>query len=208
MHVVFDMDGVLLDAQADPAWLDRALDATLEAFDLEPTPERRELLHPKNLRDFERAATSLGVSPADLWSVRHRNYVREKDAAIRAGAIGPFPDVEEVCALSREYPVSIISNSPESIVETFLEAADLGDVVQHAIGRGESMDAIERMKPDPAFYEELDRRAGDARYVYVGDAASDALFAQRTGMAFVHLDREVGEATSLAEAADRIRVLD
>jgi phosphoglycolate phosphatase len=207
MHVVFDMDGVLLDSRADLSWLDRALDDTLEAFDVEPTPERRELLYPTNLRDFERAATELGVPAGDLWPIRHSNYVREKDRAIRDGTIGPFPDIEELRALAQEYPVSIISNSPQTIVETFLEVAGLEAVVQHAIGRGETIAAIERMKPDPAFYDELVERAGNSAYVYVGDSTSDALFAQRTGMDFVHLDREVGEARSLAEATDRIRAL-
>ncbi|APE95289.1 HAD family hydrolase [Halodesulfurarchaeum formicicum] len=205
MHVVFDMDGVLLDSQAELGWLDRALDETLQAFDIEPTPERRELLYPPNLRNFEQAAKDLGVPPAELWPVRHRHYVQEKERALKTGQIVPFPDIQQVHTLAQEHPVSIISNSPESIVETFVAVADLDAVVAHWIGRGDDLETIERMKPDPAFYEDLVDRAGPDEYVYVGDTSSDALFAQRTGMDFVHLDRSGGQVSSLAGAIELIR---
>jgi phosphoglycolate phosphatase len=207
MHVGFDMDGVLLDSTADLSWLDRALTETLETFDLEPTADRRELLYPTNLRDFDAAAAELGVSPGDLWPVRHRTYVREKNRAIREGEIGAFEDVDELHALAERVPLSILSNSPESVVETFVAESGLESVIEHRIGRGPDRDAVASMKPATRFFDRLDDATDATRYVYVGDTTSDALFAQRAGMEFVHLDREVGEVTSLAGARARIEDL-
>jgi len=204
MHVAFDMDGVLLDSTADLSWLDRALDRALQAFDLEPTPEHRRRLYPTNLRNFESAAADLGLPAEPLWERRHEEYVTEKTAAIENGTIGPFEDLAELRPIAEAVPISIVSNSPQSVVDTFVETAGLEPIVDQRIGRGDTLAAIEEMKPARAFYDRLDAAVGADRYVYVGDGQTDALFAQRTGMAFVHLDREEGEVRSLEAARRRI----
>lgn len=198
MHVAFDMDGVLLDSESKLDWLDRALEETLRTFDVEPTRTNLELLYPTNLRDFDTAADTLGIPPEELWPVRHQAYVREKTRAIQHGEIGPFSDVDELHSLAETASLSIISNSPEPIVETFVAEAGLEDVIDHRIGRGPERAAVESMKPATAFFDRLDALTDAAAYVYVGDNTTDALFAQRTGMRFVHLDREVGAVSSLA----------
>ena len=204
MHVAFDMDGVLLDSTTDRSWLDRALDRTLRAFDLEPTPERRRRLSHRNLRNFEAVATELGVPAESLWKRRHEEYVTAKTAAIEEGTIGPFADIDELRQLAETVPISIVSNSPQAVVDTFVETTALDPVVEQAIGRGDTLAAIEEMKPARAFYDRLDAQVGADRYVYVGDGQTDALFAQRTGMEFVHLDRDEGEVRSLEAARRRI----
>lgn len=204
MHVAFDMDGVLLDSTADLSWLERALDRTLRAFDLEPTPERRRQLSPQNLRNFEAVAADLGVPAESLWERRHEEYVAEKTAAIEDGTIGPFGDLDELRDLAKETSFSIVSNSPQTVVETFVDIAELEPIVEERIGRGVSLAALEEMKPARTFYDRLDASVGADRYLYVGDGQTDALFAQRTGMEFVHLDRETGEVRSLAAARRKI----
>ncbi len=207
MHVVFDLDGVLLDSESDLDWLDRALDETLAAFDIEPSEAHRGRLYPANLREFERAAESFDVPVEELWSVRNDRYTREKLAAIESGEIGPYPDVDLVEDIGRDYPVSIISNSPQAVVEAFVEHTGLDGHVEHAIGRDPGLEAIDRLKPDTHFYEVLDDRADAEAYVYVGDTPSDAEFARRTGMDYIHLDRDGESPNTLADVRERLEEL-
>lgn len=204
MHVAFDMDGVLLDSTSGGDWYRRALDRTLRDVDREPTPDRRTLLGPSNLRDFESVAAELDVPAERLWTIRHDNYVREKAAAIEDGRIEPFDDLVELHLIADLAPISIVSNSPASIVDTFVETADLGSIVETSIGRGDDLEALDRMKPAQDFYDRLVERTNGEEYVYVGDSRTDALFAQRTGMDFLHLDREAGEVRTLADVRERI----
>lgn len=212
MHVVFDLDGVLLDSESDLSWLDRALDATLSELGVERSGEHRQLLYPANLGTIEDAAETFKVPAEDLWATRDEYYTREKVTALRTGEIGPFPDVAVVRDLSSEYPLSIISNSPRRVIDVFLEVTGLDPFFDHSIGRGTDLQAVEHLKPDTHFYEKLRERAGTREFVYVGDTEGDAEFAARTGMTYIHLDREGGNESggspSLYEVARMIRALD
>lgn len=204
MHVVFDLDGVLLDSESDLSWLDSALDETLESFGLEPTEANRRALFPPSRAEMDALAETAGVSIERLWAVRNEKYVDAKVSAIESGQIGPYPDVGVVEDLSRRFPVGIVSNSPQTVVETFLDETGLTDTVGEAIGRGMGIEDVDRLKPDPHLYERFHEAAAGDDYVYVGDQPSDREFAERTGMDFVHLDRENGPVATLYDVRDRL----
>lgn len=199
MHVVFDLDGVLLDSESDLSWLDRALDRTLAEFDLPQTDENRRKLYPANVRDFEAAARSFGVDAGELWRTRDDCYTEEKLAAIERGDLRPFDDVSRLYDFREESTpephLHVLSNSPEVVVETFVRTYDFEDLFGVTIGRGHAFEDLEDLKPSTEPFDRLRHRLGNRgddprfEYVYVGDTESDREFADRVGIEYVHLDR-------------------
>lgn len=192
MQLVFDLDGVLLDSESDLRWLRTALDATLESVGIDVTPENRRRIAPGNLRVLPTVAKSWDLAPEKLWRVRNDHYLDVKLSAIDSGAIGPFRDVE---AIEDDWLPTrhIISNSPEAVVEAFVDRNGFTGLFGERIGRGDGFEWLDRLKPARYFYEVL-RTATDENdgYLYVGDTETDREFAERTGMDFYHVDRSEG----------------
>ena len=205
MHVAFDMDGVLLDSESDLDWLDRALEDTMATFDIEATQENFELLYPAGLRKFEEAAAAFDIPEKELWKTRNEYYNLEKISALESGEIGPFDDVDALFDLHEDVPLSIISNSPQNVVETFVETADLEELFVHLVGRKNEFDAINHLKPDPHMYELLHSEVAADEYVYVGHNDSDEEFARATGMDYIDLDREAGPIADLYDVVAEVR---
>ncbi|MFB6149168.1 MAG: HAD family hydrolase [Halobacteriales archaeon] len=207
-YVVFDLDGVLLDSEQDLSWLDRALSATLEELDVPDTDANRDRLWPADVAKIERTAARFGVPTDRLWEVRNRHYTETKMAAIESGELEPFDDIDQLYDL--EGPFGIISNSPETVVERFVEVYDLGELFTTLIGRGANLQDLNQLKPDPHFYRQLITAAeqGDVEYVYVGNADSDRTFANRTGMAYIHVDRTDPSDEAAGDLGDVVDRLD
>lgn len=196
MHVIFDLDGVLLDSESDLSWLEDALDATLRDLDLPVTPAARERLGPGRLRSLDEVAASFGVDPDRLWRVRNRNYTDAKLAAIERRDLEPFPDVARLEALRPAHDLHVISNSPQSVVDAFVAEYGLEDRFDVRIGRGPTREDLAELKPDGAFFHRFCERVEavegpdeNGRYVYVGDTEGDREFARNVGIEYVHLAR-------------------
>ncbi|WP_135666158.1 HAD family hydrolase [Halorhabdus rudnickae] len=188
MHVGFDLDGVLLDSAADLSWLDRGLDDALTELGIERCEANRRKLYPDALADLEAVADEFGVDPDTLWAARTRNYTGGKVEAIRSGELQPYEDIDAIGRLLDE-TLFCVSNSPQEVVEAFLDETGLDEEFAVGVGRGHSRAALDRLKPDPALFEPVSQTLGDGEYVYVGDRDSDRAFAARTDMNYVHLDR-------------------
>lgn len=200
MNVGFDLDGVLLDSAADLAWLDRGLDAALAELEIERTEANRRKLYPDALADLEAVAAEFDVEPDHLWATRTRNYTEAKVAAIRSGELTPFEDLDAIQRVTDE-TLFCVSNSPQEVVDAFLESTGYDEAFDVAVGRGQSREALECLKPDPTMFEPIADELGEGEYVYVGDRDSDREFAARTGMGYVHLDRR---ERTLADAVETI----
>lgn len=193
---------MLLDSESDLAWLDRALDRTLTAFDLPVTERNRKRLFPATNAEFEAIATDAGVAPPELWATRDSIYLQEKRRAIESGDLHPFNDVSTLYQI-QETGLHIISNSPREIVEAFVTTNDYEDLFSVRIGRGTAYEELDRLKPNQAFYHELLQATGDptAEYAYVGHTESDEQFAKNTGMMYIELARDNGD--TLDDLVDR-----
>lgn len=204
MEVVFDLDGVLLDSEQRLDWLDRALSDVLRAFDLPDTADNRARIGPGRLRTFEQTARDFGVDPEAFWTVRNRRYTEEKLAAMDRGDIGPFPDVPQLARLAGTHSLSVISNSPQPVVDAFL--ADVREDVpfRTGIGRGPTLADLAHLKPDPAMGDRLRRTADAETFLYVGDRESDRAFAANAGMDYCHLVRPDGDPGDLESLVDRL----
>lgn len=205
MELVFDLDGVLLDSERRLDWLERALSETLATFDLPDTAANRARIGPGQLHRFRRTAREFGVDPAAFWRVRNRRYTAAKLAAMDRHDIGPFPDVPLLGCLAEDHSVSILSNSPQEVVDAFM--ADLEGVIpfRTGIGRGSDLEALASLKPHPHMAERLRAATVENTFCYVGDRESDRAFAANAGMEYVHLVRPDGDPGDLGSLATRLR---
>lgn len=192
MQVVFDLDGVLLDSESDLGWLWDALDSTLDSLGVAVTPDNRAKLAPGNLRELPSVAAAWGLSPDELWTVRNERYLDAKLSAIDTGCIDPFDDVEAIEELDGRSR-HIISNSPAAVVTAFVARNGFDDLFDVCLGRGNGIEWLDRLKPDPFLFRALTSRTGwDEGYLYVGNTGSDRRFAEATGMDYFHVDRTEG----------------
>lgn len=187
---VFDLDGVLLDSESDLTWLDIALEKTLEHLGIGASEENLMKIHSKNVHRFNEMSIKLGVEAENLWETRNREYIEEKIRAMKNGMIKPFSDVDCLYELKGRYGLSIISNSPQEIVDLFIEEYNFEDLFDCGIGRGASLADLKKIKPNSHLLERLKERIQEEKLIYIGDSENDRKFAKNTGMRFMFLSRK------------------
>ena len=202
LSLVFDLDGVLLDSESDNSWLTRAAEKTLQHFNLDTSQQYIEQMYSKNVFRFKEVSKQIGLDPSVLWPVRNRFYSEEKLKAMKHQIIKPFPDVTQLYKLNGQYELAIISNSPQCVVDFFIEGFGFSDLFSFGIGRGDGLRDIEQMKPHPHLFTRFLEKTSAKTFVYVGDRESDKVFAENTGMKFFRIDRMKKHNTSFYSLAD------
>ena len=203
--VGFDMDGVILDSDngATGSWLNEAFARTLRAYAIPKVAENIRALHIVNLRqNIQAFCDRFKVDdPERFLATREENYVTGKLSALADGRIALFPDVSALEALARDYPLGIVSNSPQVVVDRVADRFGLARLFRVFIGRGSSVEDIRCAKPAPPLLERLKEALGAKRGYYVGDQQEDVQAALGAALTPIRLDRHGnrGDITTLGE---------
>jgi len=187
---IFDLDGVLLDSESNLTWLYTALEKTLKHLGIESSEENLMKIHSKNVHRLNEMSIELKVKAEDLWEIRNREYIKEKIRAMKNRTIKPFSDVECLYKLKGKYGLSIVSNSPQEIVDFFIDEFKYADLFDCGIGRGKNITDLKKIKPNSHLLEKLKEGIKDEKLIYIGDSENDREFAKNTGMGFMFLSRE------------------
>lgn len=212
--VVFDMDGVLL-TMTDPSVVDRAVREAFAAFGVEPTDEAVEPFARSDADGLAAACEPFDLDPEAVWSAREWAACWLQAREMDAGRKRPYDDVADALhALDAlDTRVGLVSNNQHHTVGYALERFGLDGSFETAYGRGHTVEALRRRKPDPHYIDRALSDLGTRDALYVGDSRVDVEAATRAGVdcAFVRRDHRAGyrlpadpdyEVADLAELVD------
>ncbi|HDL85210.1 MAG TPA: HAD family hydrolase [Candidatus Acetothermia bacterium] len=205
----FDMDGVILDSdRPDDTWFRDSFVRTLQDFGVEPTEENIRELYISSMRDnFVAVCERLGIDdPHILWKRRDENYIAYKLAALEREEIQLFPDTAVLFRLGERYPLGLVSNSPQAVVDMVIEHFSLQHVFKVWFGRGDTLPSLQFAKPSPQMLLEMMGRLHATRGYYVGDRPEDIVAARAAGLTPISISRDGndGDIRSLEELPELI----
>ena len=187
--IIFDLDGVLLDSESEMTWMKKALEDTLNYFNIQVTEDNLTKLDRKNLSKFPEVASFFNINEQDLWRMRNYYYTKRKIEAIQTEQISPFSDVSAVYQLVNSSELAILSNSPQEVVDVFLKKFNLENIFTAGVGRSDKYEDIFKLKPHPLLWKKLKPLLFGNTIFYVGDRATDKIFAEKMNMKFFGLNR-------------------
>lgn len=177
--VVFDLDGVLVDSEQ--MW-DEVRRSVVDEYGGSWTPEATRAQQGMSTPEWARyLVETLG---AKLTPERTAQVVVEEMARRYEQSPPLLPGAPEVVrAVGQRYPVAIASSSPPVLIEAFLAAAELTELVWVAL----SSEEVGAGKPAPDVYLEAARRLGVApeKCAAVEDSTNGLRSARAAGMTVI-----------------------
>ncbi|MCB2079430.1 MAG: HAD hydrolase-like protein [Novosphingobium sp.] len=177
--VGFDLDGTLLDTEADlGAAVNHAL--ALEGRDPVPHGETRKLIGGGGRKMLERALSLSSGVPDERFESLYRELIAYYEANI-AVHTQPYPGCVAMLdgLAERDVKVAVVTNKRESLAVKLLGELGLARRFFTIIG-GDTM-GEGRAKPAPDQLHEMVVRGGGGRAAFVGDTTFDTLAAQAAG---------------------------
>jgi HAD superfamily hydrolase (TIGR01549 family) len=207
----FDMDGVIIDSEdfSEATWIAAAFAKTLAEFGVPENEENARALYVKNMRENSAAfCQRFGIDdPPLLWDRREAHYITEKFAALEAGQIHLYQDVSALKVLSRDYPLGLVSNSPQTVVDRVIAHFSLEGLFRVWIGRGSALADLHHAKPAPDMLNEMKTTIGTDQGYYVGDQPDDVEAARAASLHPILLTRNgiSGDIHTLTELGDYLK---
>jgi HAD superfamily hydrolase (TIGR01549 family) len=196
--VLFDMDGVLVEGRGtDGVVHELALADALADRGLDPDAETRALLSGYEYdTDFVAGCARLGVDPVAFYDRREQYSVRRSIDRLDAGSRTPYDDVGVLADIAERYPVGLVSNNYDAVVEFVVDRHGF-DALDHHQGREPGVRGFYRRKPDPHYLLDALEALGATEGLYVGDRGTDVLAATRAGLDAGFVDRPHNEGVGL-----------
>lgn len=175
-HVLFDLDGTLVDSLDDLA---TAVGRVLEEHGLRPAgrPEVRRMIGDGAPILLGRAFAARGAPTPEGVLERFRAVYAE----VCLRATRPYPGIpellERLSAAGR--PVAVVTNKPTAFAETIVEGLGLAPHVRAVLGP----ERVTERKPSPAHVREALERIGGTpgSAVMVGDGTTDVISGREAG---------------------------
>jgi HAD superfamily hydrolase (TIGR01549 family) len=178
--VVFDMDGVLL-TMTDGSVIDRAAREAFAAFGAEPTDEAVEPFVRADADGLARACEPFDLDPESVWPAREWAACWLQAREMAAGRKAPYEEVPDALA-GIDARLGLVSNNQHHTVGHALDRFGLHGAFETAYGRGHTVDALRRRKPDPHYLDRALSDLGTRDALYVGDSDVDVEAAARAGV--------------------------
>jgi phosphoglycolate phosphatase len=198
-HLVFDLDGTLVDSRAD---LVAAVNHVLHTLGLPELPPRTLYGY---VGDGARVLIERALGPAHAGRVVAglATFVEYYGAHL-LDTTRAYPGiVETLDALrARGITLSVLTNKPVAMSRAILEGLGLRDHFADVVGG----DSLPVRKPDPAGVQHLRRRSGTTLdcMLLVGDSMVDVLTARAAGIAFSGVSWGLAPEALRASGVERI----
>jgi HAD superfamily hydrolase (TIGR01549 family) len=173
----------------DEGVIDRAVREAFAAFGVEPTDEAVEPFARADATGLAVACEPHDLDPESVWPAREWAacwlQAREMDASRKR----PYDDVADALA-AIDARLGLVSNNQHHTVGYALDRFGLDGAFETAYGRGHTVEALRRRKPDPHYLDRALSDLGTRDALYVGDSGVDVEAATRAGVdsAFVRRD--------------------
>lgn len=153
--VIFDMDGVLVDADK---WHYNALNVALQHADVDPISWQEHLTVYKGIptREKLRILTERKGLDPEVWELVSRTKQEVTQQIIESFSAPDGEKIEMLRLLSRRYPIVVCSNSIRATVDVMLAGAGLTEYIDFTL----SNEDVARSKPDPEVYLTAFERLG------------------------------------------------
>jgi phosphoglycolate phosphatase len=198
-HVVFDLDGTLVDSRADLAG---AVNHVLRTLDL---PEQEPTTVYGYVGDGARVLVERALGPEHRPLVaRGLETFMTYYAAHLLDTTRAYPGIAEVLAALAERGValSVLTNKPVAMSRAILDGLGLASRFVEIVGG----DSLPVRKPDPAGLEHLRARTATPRHrmLLVGDSGIDVRTARAGGVAFCGVAWGLAPDTLAAAGPERV----
>lgn len=200
--LVFDLDGTLIDSRRD---ITTAINRMRGELGLPPlTLEQVVTMVGEGARLLVERALGPGYTPEEVGRALARYLVHYHDVCLETTV--PYPGIPKMlAALSKRYPLALLSNKGEALSRKILDALGLSPLFREILGG----DTLPTRKPDPRGLLLVAERLGvpAPKLLLVGDTWIDAETAANAGCLFALVEWGFPRPPKLDEVRADLRVV-